>query len=234
MGVSVALSPKLPFRIAKFKGNPFKLTRGPLLRLLPTHHHGGGSRAPERAGQRCRGCSSTELCASHPSTPSGVFTRSHGAPPRSAPFSTTRTEVPTTSGATCRLPPAGGLRSYPGSLLPAGALTTGLKRPAFDRSLMCSCTILTVADDLSGAATGVSVCCSTGRGAADFAPLAVPAGGAALPKLRTVGPGAGAMSRRRPSPLDGALLQSAVVVDSTELPSLAPRSPLLLHVLAVP
>ena len=194
-----------------------------------------GPQTSGTAGRGCRGYSSTELCASQPSTPSSVSTRSHGAPPRSAPFSMTRTEVPTTSGAACRLPPAGGLRSYPGSLLPAGALTTGLKRPAFDRSLMFSCAILTVADDASAAVIGPAACCSAARGAADFASLAVPAGGTALPKLRTVGPAAGAMSRRRPTgPLDGALLHSAVV--EAELPSLAPPSSLepVLHVLAVP
>ena len=161
------------------------------------------------------GCRSTELCASHPTTPSAVSTRSHGAPLLSAPFSITLMAAPTTSGAACRLPPAGGLRSYPGSLVPAGALTTGLKRPAFDRSLMPSCAILPVA-----ITTGLSDCCNGDRGATDFAFLVLPAG-TALPKLRTGGPVAGAVIRRRPTP-DGAMLRSAVMEPELPVPPLMP------------
>jgi hypothetical protein len=164
------------------------------------------------------GCTSTELCASHPTTPSAVSTRSHGAPPLSAPVSITLTEAPTTSGAACRLPPAGGLRSYPGSLLPAGALTTGLKRPAFDRSLMPSCAITAAA-----ITTGLSVWCSAGRGATVFVSQAASAG-TALPKLRTCGPVAGALEWRRPT-LDGALRLRCAVVEPVLAP--APLLPLV-------
>ena len=144
----------------------------------------------------------TELCASHPTTRSAVSTRIQGAPALSAPFSTTFTRVPRVNGAACRLPPAGGLRSYPGSLLPAGALTTGLNRPALDRSLTPSCAMQTVMAGASAAATDTElpVCCSAGVGAA----VVVWPVGFALPKLRTGGPVAGTGGvvvevRRRPT-----------------------------------
>lgn len=121
------------------------------------------------------------------------------------------TEVPAANGAACRLPPAGGFRLYPGSLLPAGALTTALKRPAVERSLTPSCVTVAVVTGLqtleSGSATGLRLCCSAAREVA-VGMIA----GFALPKLRTGGPAIVALGGRRRSTLAPS---SEATVDNT-------------------